>query len=115
MILTSEQIQSALDEVCPKYDAIKWTLFGSYAYGTATEDSDVDVLVEFKEKPKSYHERMQISIELEELLGKRVDVIIAPITRKSIFKLGENGVPMFVTSEERTHAYSLSLPDTLRE
>jgi predicted nucleotidyltransferase/uncharacterized protein with HEPN domain len=101
MVLTSEQIQIALDEVCPKYGAIKWALFGSYAHGTATERSDIDVLLEFKEKPKSYYEKMQISIELEELLGKRIDVIIAPMTRRSVFKPDENGAPMFVTSEER--------------
>ena len=101
-MLSVPEIQKALDEVCPKYGAIKWTLFGSYAHGTATEDSDIDVLVEFKEKPQSYHEWMRISNELGERLGKTIDIVAAPITRGNIFKLDGNGVPMFVTSEERT-------------
>jgi len=68
-MLSVPEIQKALDEVCPMYGAVKWALFGSYAHGTATEDSDVDVLVEFKEKPQSYHERLQISVELEERIS----------------------------------------------
>lgn len=48
-------------------------LFGSYADGTATEDSDVDIMVEFN-RPVGF-EFIDLSIELENLLQKPVDLV----------------------------------------
>lgn len=53
-------------------------LFGSYATGTATEASDVDILVEFN-RPVGF-EFIDLSIELEILLQKPVDLV----TRQAI-------------------------------
>lgn len=38
-------IQSLCDEIVEKFHPEKVILFGSYAYGTPTEDSDVDLFV----------------------------------------------------------------------
>ena len=38
-------IQALADEIASKFDVERIILFGSYAYGTPTEDSDVDLLV----------------------------------------------------------------------
>ncbi len=48
-------------------------LFGSTAKGTVTKESDVDILIEFN-KPIGF-KFVKLVVYLEELLGKKVDVI----------------------------------------
>lgn len=48
-------------------------LFGSTARGQATQDSDIDILVEFMEIP-SLFEIARLQAELEGLLGRPVDI-----------------------------------------
>ena len=60
------------------YPLASLALFGSYADGTATKDSDVDILVEFK-YPVGF-EFIDLSIELETILQKPVDLV----TRQAI-------------------------------
>lgn len=67
--LTLEQHKLALFQ---KYPLRSIALFGSYATGTATETSDIDILVDF-EQPVGL-EVVDLAIELEELLHKRVDL-----------------------------------------
>lgn len=49
-------------------------LFGSFARGTARDDSDVDVLVDFggPATPEAY---FGVQFHLEDLLGRAVDVV----------------------------------------
>lgn len=54
-------------------------LFGSHARGTATPQSDVDVLVEF-EGSSTFDRYMDVKLFLEDLLGSRVDLV----TRSSL-------------------------------
>ena len=57
---------------------LKAWLFGSYARGEQTPDSDVDILVVFdKEGGKSVSllKHIGIALGLEDLLGKKVDLI----------------------------------------
>ena len=42
---TSEQIEAFAREIVEKFHREKVIVFGSYAYGTPTDDSDVDILV----------------------------------------------------------------------
>lgn len=49
-------------------------LFGSYARGEETSDSDVDILVRFKE-PKSLLDLVGLERELSEALDKKVDLV----------------------------------------
>ena len=44
-MIPREQIQALADEIAAKFAVERIVLFGSYAYGTPTEDSDVDLLV----------------------------------------------------------------------
>jgi len=50
-------------------------LFGSYATGTAREDSDLDLVVEFD--AKSFDAYMGLKDFLERLFGGRVDLVLA--------------------------------------
>lgn len=59
--------------ILKKHHIKKAELFGSYARGKATPKSDVDVLVELG-KPMGF-DFFGMAIELEEALGKKVDVV----------------------------------------
>lgn len=57
---------------------LKAWLFGSYARGEQTPDSDIDILVVFDEengRKVSLLRHIGIALGLEDLLGKKVDLI----------------------------------------
>lgn len=54
---------------------LKAWLFGSYADGTATEDSDVDILVELDHSQPIGLEFVGMWLALEKLLAKEVDLL----------------------------------------
>lgn len=60
------QINSIKDQLIKKYKPQKIVLFGSYAYGQPTPESDVDLLV-VVDTDKKFHERVQ---EVRKLLPK---------------------------------------------
>lgn len=53
----------------------RYGLFGSFAKGNPNADSDVDILVEFKPGRKSFDSFMNLAFFLEELLGRKVDLV----------------------------------------
>jgi predicted nucleotidyltransferase len=64
-----------IGEVCRKYKIRQLGIFGSAARGEATSNSDVDVLVDFlPDSGMSLFRLDDLNRELEELLGRRVDV-----------------------------------------
>lgn len=50
-------------------------LFGSFARGEQNSNSDVDLMVEFKRGEKTFDHFIQLSFLLEELLGRRVELV----------------------------------------
>ena len=44
-MVTREDIQATCDDIVREFAPLQVVLFGSYAYGTPTDDSDVDLLV----------------------------------------------------------------------
>ena len=44
-MITREEIQTVTDDIVREFEPLQVILFGSYAYGTPTADSDVDILV----------------------------------------------------------------------
>ena len=61
-------------KICVKYGIRYLALFGSRARGDNRLDSDVDLLVRFRER-KSLLEITHIECELMDLLGKEVDLV----------------------------------------
>lgn len=60
-------------ELNEQYDVASLSIFGSFARGEASPDSDVDVLVEFAH-PVGVFEFIGLQQYLESLLGRKVDL-----------------------------------------
>ncbi len=58
-----------------KFGVKKIGVFGSVARGEAKKGSDVDVLVEFEKDKKNFHNFIVLSFFLEDLFGRKVDLI----------------------------------------
>lgn len=50
-------------------------VFGSFARGDAKSGSDIDFLIEYKAKNKSLFDLVDLKFELENILGRKVDII----------------------------------------
>ncbi len=78
-MLTIEEIKKTVAQIAPEYNLKRVTLFGSRANGTAKENSDVDLIVEFDEnKVVTLFTLAGLMIDLEEIFGVDVDVIHGP-------------------------------------
>ena len=73
MIYTIDEIKERIKPIVKKYNIQTVYLFGSYARGDATEESDVDLLVNYDNVPgiKFY----ALYEDLEEALEKKIDLI----------------------------------------
>ena len=71
-ILTTEQIRMCCKEILDAYQVEYCYLFGSYAKGKATGQSDVDLLISTKETGLRFYE---IAERLRESLHKKVDLL----------------------------------------
>lgn len=89
-IMKIEEIKKKALPVLKRHHARKAGIFGSAAHGRMRKGSDVDILVEIKEKI-SLIDIVGIEQELEAAIGKKVDLVeyaaINPLLRKRI--LGE--------------------------
>jgi uncharacterized protein len=70
-------------EIAAKHGAYNVRLFGSVARGEADEKSDVDILVEL-EPERSLFDLGGLLMDLEGLLGRKVDVVTVRGLRKRI-------------------------------
>jgi predicted nucleotidyltransferase len=86
-MLTLDDIKNAISDILAKYPIKKISLFGSYANGSAKEDSDVDILVEFLSPNVSLLTISDMKYEIESKLNKEVDLIHAPIEEDSLIKI----------------------------
>ena len=59
------------------------SVFGSLARGESTPSSDIDMLVEFN-RPVSLFEFIRLKIYLEDLTGRRVDLVTPDAIRPSM-------------------------------
>jgi hypothetical protein len=75
--MTKNEILQTLSEHKEKlqkeYEVDKIGLFGSYAKGLQTEQSDIDIYVEFKNK--TFRNITGLWVYLEELYHKKVDLL----------------------------------------
>ncbi len=84
-ILTIKQIKDAIRPIMEKYEINEVYLFGSYARGEAKPSSDIDLYCSMG-NIRSLFDRVGFVDELEEALGKSVDVITIGTELGVIFK-----------------------------
>jgi len=65
-----------------EFSVRKIGVFGSYVKDSANSNSDIDILVEFKEK--TFDNYMDLKFFLEDLFGKKVDLVISDTIKKRI-------------------------------
>jgi len=68
------EIKRKIIPILLKHGVKRASIFGSYARNEQKETSDIDILVEFGEG-KSLLDLVRLKYELEEVLGKEVDVL----------------------------------------
>lgn len=72
------------------YGVKRCGLFGSFQRGEATENSDIDLLVEFKSELKTFMNFMDLCFFLEDLFKRKVDVLtpesLSPYLRNIILE-----------------------------
>lgn len=85
--MTILKIKEKILPILNKYGVKRASLFGSIVRGEFTEDSDIDLLVELPDTA-SLLDLGGLKIDLEELLGKKVDVLtfdsLHPLLKKKI-------------------------------
>ena len=89
-IVPISKIKASVKKVAKEYSIIKRvTLFGSYASGRQTNESDIDLLVEFNQRPICLLEIIGVEQRLGDLIQKKVDVVPSPIKKDSILEIEE--------------------------
>jgi predicted nucleotidyltransferase len=61
-------------------------IFGSFIRGEERPDSDVDVLVAFRKGEKTFDNYMDCKFYLEDLFGKKVDLVMREAIKKRLKK-----------------------------
>ena len=69
-----EELKTRIARTLKHHDVARAAIFGSFARGDAEENSDLDLLVEFIGE-KSLLDLVGLKLELEDSLGRRVDVL----------------------------------------
>jgi len=84
-----EAIKRKITPILQQYGAKKAGLFGSCVRGEAKKTSDIDILVDLR-KDASLLDFVGLKLELEEALGKKVDLVeynaIKPLLKERILK-----------------------------
>ncbi len=82
-----EEIKRKITVILQRYGTRRAALFGSYVRGEMDDDSDIDILVDI-EKDISLLDFVGLKLELEDALGKKVDLVeydaIKPLLKKRI-------------------------------
>jgi len=77
-------LQEHKNYLVEKFGVMEIAIFGSYARGQQKKDSDVDLIVDFKEGCKTFDNYMNLKFYLEELFGKKVDLVIKSVINPRI-------------------------------
>src|SRR3974390_329499 len=77
-------------EMAERFGVVSLGLFGSYARGEASDDSDIDIAIELTPNRKTLSNFLGIRRYLEQQLGKPVDLgiesTLKPLARETIAK-----------------------------
>jgi predicted nucleotidyltransferase len=106
-MIEKDMILAVTEKLVAVYNPITIYLFGSYAWGTPNEDSDIDIMVIVKESNEKSYKRMKPAyVALRELDGPR-DIFVYTIDEfekyvKEVsslcYKIKEEGVKLYEAS-----------------
>ncbi len=82
--MRNEEIITRVTPIADKYELERLEIFGSYANGNATEQSDIDFLVKFKKDVPSIFKVAGLQYELQKALNVSVDVVTLPIVNPKL-------------------------------
>ena len=88
-MLTIEQIIKGVSSVADEFQIKSIILFGSYADGTNTPESDIDLLIEFKAAAVSLLTLSALKNKIEDILNISVDVVRAPLPENALIEIGK--------------------------
>lgn len=74
-VSTVSNIKKRSIPILKRHSVKRAAIFGSFARGEAKANSDVDILIEYKTKNKSLFDLVDLKSELEEILGRKVDIV----------------------------------------
>jgi len=78
------KIRSQLQEL-RRYGVERIGVFGSCAVGAMRDDSDIDVLVRFRESAKTFNNYMDLKFHLEGMFpGRRIDLVMESALKPSL-------------------------------
>lgn len=72
--MNQSEIKNIILSYLKEYDPLKIGIFGSFARGDNNKESDLDILVEFKESP-TLLTLIKLENDLSEILGIKVDLV----------------------------------------
>jgi len=81
-----QTLKEKMPEIKEKYGVKNLYIFGSYVRGEQTPESDIDILVEFEKGKKTFDNYMDLKFYLEDLFGKKVDLIIKEAVKPRLKK-----------------------------
>lgn len=76
-MISLTDISAAVSRAMPRYDVRGAYLFGSFARGEQTPDSDIDLRLACGDS-MTFGTLYELSLELEEALGRKVDIVTNP-------------------------------------
>jgi predicted nucleotidyltransferase len=87
--MTTQKVKKKIIPILKRQGVTKAAFFGSFVRGETKKDSDIDLLVNLR-KDKSLLDLVGLKIELEEKLGRKVDLLtynsLHPLLRDRILK-----------------------------
>ena len=97
-----EQLRKRIPKIISDYNAqasfderiTKASLFGSYASGTETDSSDIDLLISFQSAIVSLFTLAKVLQRLEDDLQTKVDIVQEPLPSDSLLEI-EAVIPLY--------------------
>lgn len=85
--MTVEVIKRKITPILKRQGVLKAAVFGSAARGEETKNSDIDFLMKIA-KNKTFFDLIKLKLELEDKLGRKVDIVeyeaINPLIKKEV-------------------------------